>query len=98
MWAQTWNRLVLLMNKGQLELSIDEGELDADIVCSWTGRFAAAVVADPSTEEVVEDIHSEILGYPEGALTTIRTNRYERDRRNRAAAIAIHGTAARPAV
>src|SRR6185437_4787938 len=30
-------------------------------------------------------------GFPEGAVTTVTTNRYERDRRNRAAAIAIHG-------
>jgi 5-methylcytosine-specific restriction protein A len=31
------------------------------------------------------------LGLPEGAKTRIEVNRYERDRRNRAAALAIHG-------
>lgn len=92
-WAQTWSRLALSMNKGQLELGIDEGEPDAHIVCRWTGRFAAAVVAILPTEEAGESVESDVIGYPEGALKTVRTNRYERDRRNRAVAIAIHGTA-----
>ena len=92
-WALTWSRLALSMNKGQLELGTDEGEPDAHIVCRWTGRFTAAVVAILPTEEASGSVESEVIGYPEGALTTVQTNRYERDRRNRAAAIAIHGTA-----
>ena len=92
-WAPTWSRLVLSMNKGQLELGIDEGEPDAHIVCRWTGRFAAAVVAILPTEDTGLSVEPEVIGYPDGALTTVQTNRYERDRRNRAAAIAIHGTA-----
>ena len=93
-WAQTWNRLVLTMSKGSLELGIDddEGEQDARIVCHWTGRIAAAVVATLPTEEVEESVESDVIGYPEGTFKTVQTNRYERDRRNRAAAIAIHGT------
>ncbi len=92
-WAEAWNRLVLSMKKGQLDLGTDEGEPDADIICLWTGRFSAAIVAILPTEEVRENVQSDVSGYPEGALTTIQANRYERDRRNRAAAIAIHGTA-----
>ena len=42
--------------------------------------------------EAAESSDEEIDGYPEGALTTVQANRFERDRRNRAAAIAIHGT------
>ena len=92
-WTPTWRRLVLSMNKGQLELGLDEGESDAQIVCRWTARFAAAVVALLPVEEESENAQSEVTGYPEGALATVQANRYERDRRNRAAAIAIHGTA-----
>ena len=92
-WADTWKRLVLSINKGQLELGSDDGEQDVQIVCRWTGRFAAAVVAILPTEETDANTESDVSGYPEGALTTIRINRYERNRRNRAAAIAIHGTA-----
>lgn len=92
-WTLTWSRLVLSMNKGPLELGIDEGEPDADIICRWTGRFSAAIIAILPTEEIRENVQSDVIGYPEGALTTVQANRYERDRRNRAAAIAIHGTA-----
>ena len=92
-WAQTWNRLVLSMNKGQLELGLDEGEPDGHIICRWTGRFSAAVVAILPTEELGENIESAVTGYPEGSMIAVKTNRYERDRRNRAAAIAIHGPA-----
>ena len=92
-WGQTWNRLALSMNKGQLELGLDEGEPDAHIICQWTARFSAAIVAILPTEEVVANAESEVIGYPEGSVIQVRANRYERDRRNRAAAIAIHGTA-----
>ena len=93
LWAQTWSRLALSMNIGQLELGVDEGESDAHIVCRWTGRFAAAVISILPMEETGEIVESDVIGYPEGALKTVRTNRYERDRRNRSAALAIHGTA-----
>ena len=33
----------------------------------------------------------EVVGFPEGASSTVMVNRYERDPRNRTAAIAIHG-------
>jgi 5-methylcytosine-specific restriction protein A len=33
----------------------------------------------------------EVLGYPEGAVSHVLVNRYERDPRNRRLAIAIHG-------
>ena len=41
----------------------------------------------------MKNVQPEVAGYPEGALRTVQANRYERDRGNRAAAIAIHGTA-----
>jgi 5-methylcytosine-specific restriction protein A len=45
---------------------------------------AADETALPSAEEVA-------LGYPEGAVTRVVVNRYERDRRNRGLCIAVHG-------
>ncbi|MCY3687609.1 MAG: HNH endonuclease [Gammaproteobacteria bacterium] len=91
-WTEKWNRIVLSMSKGQLELGTDQGDSDADIICEWTGRFTAAIIAILPMEESNDQAESEVVGYPEGAMTTVQTNRYERDRRNRAAAIAIHGT------
>jgi 5-methylcytosine-specific restriction protein A len=92
-WGQHWSRFVLHLSKGQLELGTEDGEPDADIVCRWTGRFAAAIASILPLETVTEPPVGEMEGYPEGAVTTVQTNRFERDRRNRAAAIAIHGTA-----
>lgn len=90
-WKKSWNRFVLHLSKGQLELGTDEGEPDANIVCRWTGRFAAAIAAILPLEEQTKSPDNEMEGYPEGAVTTVQANSFERDRRNRAAAIAIHG-------
>ncbi|WP_286255953.1 HNH endonuclease [Marinobacter shengliensis] len=91
-WEQNWNRFVLHLSKGLLELGTDDGEPDADIVCRWTGRFAAAITAILPLEEEAQSLDDQMEGYPEGVMTTVQANRFERDRRNRAAAIAIHGT------
>ena len=92
LWAHSWKRLTLSINKGQLELGAEDGEPDADIICRWTGRLAAAIVSILPLEEDSEAAEPDVAGYPEGALTTVKANRYERDRRNRAAAISIHGS------
>ena len=94
-WEEGWTRFALSLNKGQVELGADGGELDTDIVCQWTGRFAAAVIAILPIEDETESNEDESTRFPEGAVTTVLTNRYERDRRNRAAAISIHGVSCR---
>lgn len=91
-WTTRWNRLGLTISKGQLDLGADDGEPDFDIVCQWMGRFAAAIVAILPLNEGNQTSELDVAGYPEGTLLRIATNRYERDRRNRAAAIAIHGS------
>jgi 5-methylcytosine-specific restriction protein A len=61
-------------------------------VREWTRRFTAAVIALLPLEAKSDIATStELAGYPEGALTKVEVNRYERDRRNRTAALAIHG-------
>lgn len=90
-WRQNWTRLSLHLSKGQLELGTDEGESDASIICQWTARFASAITSILPLEEDIDYSENGIAGFPEGAQTTVKTNKYERDRRNRAAAIAIHG-------
>jgi 5-methylcytosine-specific restriction protein A len=77
----------------------DGGQADSDrLLALWTGRAAAAVLALLPLESETghgeaEPETLEVTGLPEGARTRIEVNRYERDRRNRAAAIAIHGHA-----
>ena len=89
-WDTTWRQLSLRLNKGSLELGTDEGTSDFNIVQIWASRFGAAVISLLPLEEYEID---ELEGYPEGAFRQVRVNRYERDRRNRAAALAIHGHA-----
>lgn len=92
LWSSPWTRLELILRKGNLEV----GDLDAgpeiELLREWALRFAAAVIAVLPLEGG-NDIPpaDNQQGFPEGAVTTVTVNRYERNRRNRAAAIAIHG-------
>lgn len=89
-WDVTWRRLSFQLSKGNLELGTEDGIPDFEIVRSWATRFAAAVVSLLPLEEHEEEA---LEGYPEGAIQMVEVNRYERDRRNRSAALAIHGNA-----
>lgn len=93
-WSAPWRSFGLVVRRGML--AINEGNAEADIyeIGLWTFRAAAAILALLPVE--VEDSEHEeeaadVIGLPEGAKTKITVNRYERDRRNRAAALAIHG-------
>ena len=89
-WDATWRRLSFRLSKGNLELGTEDGIPDFEIVQNWATRFAAAIVSLLPLEEHKTE---ELEGYPEGAVQIVEVNRYERDRRNRAAALAIHGSA-----
>ena len=88
-WAAEWTRLELSVRRGQLDLG--KGDEDNDKIAAWTQQVTAAIIALLPIEQ--DEILTENLqtGFPEGAKTHVEVNRYERDRRNRAAALAIHG-------
>jgi 5-methylcytosine-specific restriction enzyme A len=55
-------------------------------------RFAVSLIASVLPIELTAYRNAdEVLGYPEGAVSQVLVNRYERDPRNRKAAIALHG-------
>ena len=55
-------------------------------------RFAVTSIASVLPIKLVSFRHAdEVLGYPEGAVSQVLVNRYERDPRNRREAISIHG-------
>ncbi len=94
LWTSPWRSLDFAIHRGML--TINEGDTNADLcqIEQWTSRAAVAVLAIlPLEVEGGESSETvpEVAGLPEGARTRIEVNRYERDRRNRAAAIAIHG-------
>ena len=89
-WIDTWRTFEFDVSKGMLPINM--GDIDADRwhVNHWACRIAAASLALLPVEE--EQVDSpEMSGFPEGSRLQVDVNRYERDRRNRAAAIAIHG-------
>ncbi|WP_103174918.1 HNH endonuclease [Paracoccus sp. SY] len=93
-WNAPWRSLSLAIRRGML--AINEGDAEADMrqIELWTSRAAAAVLALLPLEvegSEHEEAAPDIIGLPEGARIRIEVNRYERDRRNRAAALAIHG-------
>jgi 5-methylcytosine-specific restriction protein A len=92
-WETQWRSFSLDVCRGMLAINVGNTEEDMRQVELWTSKVAAAVLAllpveadDDGTEASIE-----VSGLPEGARTRIAVNRYERDRRNRAAALAIHG-------
>ncbi|MER9868960.1 HNH endonuclease [Mesorhizobium sp. M0136] len=92
-WETQWRSFGLDVRRGMLAINEGNAEEDTRQVGLWTSRVAAAILAllPVETEEGGPDASPEIAGLPEGARTRIEVNRYERDRRNRAAALAIHG-------
>lgn len=90
LWNAKWKVFSAQLSRGQLDINAGDAQADMQQLVKWTGRLAAALFALMPLE-VEEEPDGQLAGYPEGAKTTVKVNRYERDRRNRAAALAIHG-------
>lgn len=89
-WSGIWRGMALSVRRGMLAINDGNEAEDARLVELWLGRVAVAILALLPLE--LEDEGAEVeAGLPEGARTRIEVNRYERDRRNRAAALSIHG-------
>ncbi len=89
-WDESWRSFGFAVGKGMLAINEGNDTADMRLIEEWTTRVAAAVIALLPVEEDAEE-SSDAHGLPEGAKMRIEVNRYERDRRNRAAALAIHG-------
>ena len=90
-WPAHWKQVSISL-RSRLEPGADGNGPDFDTAVAWTGRFAAAILA---LLPVHDDDYGELpgaSGYEEGGASIQRVTRYERDRRNRAAAIAIWGS------
>ncbi len=89
-WVEPWRSFEFVISKGMLAINEGNDSADMRLIEEWATRAAAAVLALLPVEEEIEE-STEAQGLPEGARMRIEVNRYERDRRNRAAALAIHG-------
>lgn len=94
-WDVRWANMRLTMRKGMLPINDGDTSADEDLIATWVARLSASILALLPLEgdETLEQASSAELanGFPEGAKTVVVVNRYERDRRNRAASLAIHG-------
>jgi len=88
-WDDSWRHFEFTISKGMLAINDGNISTDAQLIEEWATRTVAATLALLPVED--NESHSDVLGLPEGALLRVEVNRYERDRRNRAAALAIHG-------
>lgn len=94
-WTVPWQNVRLSLRKGMLPINDGDVAADSELIGSWVARLAAAILAllPLEVDEAADQIYpaEEVAGLPEGAKVSLFVNRYERDRRNRAAALAIHG-------
>lgn len=87
-WKAGWKTASLRLRSPNTTLDTAEQQFEAAV--NWSTKLAAAIVALlPLIEKEPGD--AEVEGYPEGGTVAVTVNRYERDPRNRLAAIAIHG-------
>ena len=87
-WPAVWTGLQLTIRKAPIELGAVGQAYEA--VRTWSVLFGSLTLALLPVEEV-EASAEDVTGYPEGALTTVQVNRYERDRRNRALCLQAKG-------
>lgn len=86
-----WKSFALRVRKGQLPLDIESIADSESAIVRWASKSVAALISLLPLDADVHEADPGALGLAEGAVTRIEVNRYERDRRNRAAALAIHG-------
>lgn len=91
-WPDQWQRLTLEFEKSPLAVNTEEGQETERALLKWGGRFLAGILALTPFEDDAAEVEFNIEGLPEGAVSRIEVNRYERSKFNRAACIEIHGT------
>ena len=89
-WPARWSRMSLVL-QSRIDPDVRNGEEPFDDTFNWSRLFVAAVLALLPVQPREAEEPSPVVGYAEGGATTSLSTRYERDRRNRAAAIAIWG-------
>lgn len=90
-WKQEWSRLSLSLTS-PTDPEVHGADPGVGAAFEWSPLFIAAIVALLPLESHDEaEEGSQAGGFAEGASRIQRSVRYERDRRNRAAAIALFG-------
>ena len=89
-WSARWSRMSLVLQR-RIDPEVRDGGPRVVEAIQWSKPFIAAVLALLPVPQSDMGEPPQLAGHAEGATTTSQSTRYERDRRNRAAAIAIWG-------
>lgn len=90
-WPPYWNRLTLGFEKSPLPVNTEDPAQTLENVLQWGGRFMAAIIALAPLEALETEADVNPDGLPEGSVSRVKVNRYERSPFNRATCIEIHG-------
>lgn len=80
-----------LVLQSPIDPEVHDGGQPLSDTLDWSRLFVAAILALLPVQPTEAEDKSPAVGYGEGGAATSRSTRYERDRRNRAAAIATWG-------
>ena len=86
--SSEWKHMSLNLNLVPFEPELNDPE---DFITIWGGRLFAMIVSLLPLQEIIIDDNEILIGMPDGALTHIEVNRYERSQLNRSACIAGRG-------
>lgn len=89
-WSQQWSRLSLSLTS-PTDPEVHGADPGVGAAFEWSPLFVAAIVALLPLESHEAEEQQAERGFAEGASSVQRSVRYERDRRNRATAIALFG-------
>jgi len=89
-WKKDWRKIDISIVKYTEELDLSNISLLKPYLTEFASRFFTMVISLMPTEETRHE--EPIKAFPEGAKRKVEQTKYERDPRNRAACIAIHGT------
>jgi 5-methylcytosine-specific restriction protein A len=89
-WPSEWKTFSFSLRRSPLEINTEDHALTERLSNLWIERFFGCAIALSPLEEALLT-EEEITGLPEGAVTRIPVNRYERSRYNRSLCINFHG-------
>ena len=89
-WPVKWKSFSFSLKKSPLEINTENFELTEYLINLWVVRFFGCIIPLFPLEEV--EITEDETGYPEGSLSKVFVNRYERNRYNRSICLNFHGS------
>lgn len=90
-WPVDWGRLSLELVKSPLAINTEDPQETENTVIHWGSHFLACVLNLVPLEEDEPESDADLTGLPEGAVTRVEVNRYERNHLNRATCLQVHG-------